>query len=169
MGQNESKSKIPLRKKDPSILYRIDFQGGFMGPIYKDETLPQIHGEGVFSEPGTISIEVLLNCERGDIGPISINNLKSEETRRIELWHANMGLPIYCIVVMYRGEKCFFPEWTVRNCMIEMTEGKNRFNIGFRHLQKIMGGDAVVYSITMASFYQRHSVLASPSDPLSLV
>ena len=151
MGSQESRPSYTLVKKDKPILYTIDFQGGKLGPFYEDSNLPQIAGDVIENDENTISVELLLNCERGDIGPISINNLRNQEHRTIEMWHGNRGLPIYCIVVMYRGKNTFFPEWSIPKCNVLTKVNGIQYQVFFKHPKQLPGGDAVVYSVTMAS------------------
>ena len=155
MGSQESIPAYTLVKKDKPILYTIDFKGGELGPFYEDSKLPQISGEVLETDQNTISIELLLNCEKGDIGPISINNLRTNESRTIELWHGNRGLPIYCIVVMYRGKNTFFPKWSIPKCNVKTKINNIQYVVSFKHPQLLSGGDAVVYSLTMASYDQK--------------
>ena len=113
-----------MNKKFPTILYRIQIELGDLSSVEFNEGLPHIEGHDIsitiMTGKNAVNIELLLNCKDGDIGPMPVNNLGANENRMIEMWHKDLGNPIYCILVFYREQNQRFPEMQKINCEVQL-------------------------------------------------
>lgn len=160
MGNEHTTQKNRADSPDHRALYSIELQVGEIAypmckpgddfPVLNHETsdvcLTAAGGKGV-------AIEVLIHCKGGDIGPLPMSQLQSGERRKMEMWSNDYGAPKYCIIIMYREQYKEFPRWTIEDCLIQCTREGNIIQTKFKHRCPIYGGDAVVYSITMAPYF----------------
>jgi hypothetical protein len=135
------------------VLYNIIFKSGeivdYQDQFFEnDKSTPSLLNE---TKPGTgIAIELILHCTKGDIGPLPISQLTSEEERTIDLWSADYGNPKYCIVIMYREKTKYFPQWSIPSCKVKIVRQTEVYESLFQHTMPISGGSANVYSLTMS-------------------
>ena len=183
VSRSRSRSRPrPLdKKKDHSssmsdknkVLYSIVFKSGAIIQYsegadkvpYLDVSLSNIP-----SKKQGIAIELILHCTHGDIGPIPISQLQSEEERSIDLWSSDYGKPKYCIVIMYREQEKYFPQWSIQSCTVKIIRQHDLYESVFKHEMPLSGGSANVYSLTMSPSKTRNQTVAcsgSYSDCLS--
>ena len=121
------------------VLYSIVFKSGEI--IEHEEKKEKNNG---------IAIELILHCEKGDLGPLPMSQLKSEEERTIDMWSTDHGKPKYCIIIMYREKENYFPQWSILYCKVKIVRQTTVYESLFKHEMPISGGSANVYSLTMS-------------------
>ena len=150
----------PPKKQPPSkekTMYQVSLTSGDI-QFHDDSSshLPPLDANGDyhthFSTSSSISVELLFHCEHGDIGPFPMNQLKANETRTFECNRTDIGNPKFCIVIMYREEKRSFPKWCIPNVTVHVIRQHEHVKKMYQHTSDLPGGDAVVYSITMAPY-----------------
>ena len=96
-----------------------------------------------------ISVELLFHCDRGEVGPIPLAQVTANEDRKMQVWHADLGNPKYLILVMHK-ELHDFPRWAMKKCVVEASRKNELVATTFCHEGTMGGGDAAVYSVTLA-------------------
>ena len=154
MGNETSRNMVKTNVNN--VLYSIKFSSG---EVIQPEKTTTIENTGrtpsllVSSKPNCIAIEIILHCEKGDIGPLPISDLGSNETRSVDMWSVDLGRPKYCIVIMYRQQMTCFPQWSIKECEVKIVRREQVYHSKFRHLSPLLGGDAHVYSLTMSPYF----------------
>jgi len=155
---NAAKTSVKPPRTQAKALYEVSLTSGEIQFYEKNGTsLPPLdvnnHWGGAPSPTSdSISVELLFHCEHGDVGPFPMNQLKANETRTFECNMKDVGNPKYCIVIMYREEKRAFPKWCIKNVSMNVIRQDEHVRNMYRHVSVLPGGDAVVYSITMAPY-----------------
>lgn len=136
------------------VLYRIDFVPDNIVFASPNTTLPRIDTDREEEDiaPAQLSVEIVVTCERGDVGPIPVSQLQSHQERVIESWHADVGDPKYCIVVVYRSPGRLTPTWTIGRCTVTARRRHKTVTKRYRHPEPLVGGSGVVYSVTMSPY-----------------
>ena len=134
------------------ILYRIQFQPGDIRFPDTMGELPRIDPdvEEDHPPPPNLSVELLLTCEEGEVGPIPVSQLASNQERIIDCWHRDVGDPRYCIVVVYRTPKRKTPTWSIHHCNVAAKRRDETTTTFYQHLESFSSGSGVVYSVTLS-------------------
>ena len=151
MGNEPS---IPQSVEEDRVLYRIELIPGTIIFSEPNLTLPRIDTDVEESRvtPAELSVELVVTCERGEVGPIPVSQLQSNQERVIESWHVDVGDPKYCIVVVYRSPGRLTPTWTIRKCTVTARRRHKTTTKRYRHSEDMTGGSGVVYSVTMSAY-----------------
>lgn len=152
MGNEPSVDKAPIDHY--RILYRLELVPGDVVFPPMESDLPPIDtddvDDNVDTSPENLSVELLLTCEHGQIGPIPCSQLQSNQARTIESWHADVGNPKYLIVVTYRTPGRRTPSWTIHKCVVTTQREIETVTTTYRHRDTFTSGSGVVYSVTMS-------------------
>lgn len=151
MGNEPSSPTSPTEYR---VLYRIELTPGEIVFDNIDSTLPRIDTsiEEEGSSPKELSVEIVVACEHGEVGPIPVSQLQSHQQRVIESWNVDVGRPKYCIVVVYRTPSRRTPSWNIEQCIVVAKRKEETTCMRYQHLERFVSGSGVVYSITMSPY-----------------
>ena len=93
------------------------------------------------------SFDVILHCTLGDVGPMTLRVDGPTEAKDF----AYLGDVDYLILIMYNEDRTTLPTWELGECTVLVErDGETYSRARFTHTGPIQGGDACVYSITLA-------------------
>ena len=130
---------------------------------------------GKFPLEHLLDLELLVECEHGQLGPLPLNSVAPQQARRVEAWCTDKGNARFLIIVVHRREQTPLPDWSLQDCILTINRQDGLFESKFRHQQTIACPEASVFSLTLEPYssshersayrYNEHTPWTPPTDP----